>query len=515
MIFLDQAWSQADRDTYYWISQGSQIMSYDIFLNLEVAGGQELFRSDANSERYGLIPQPAQPGINPDALPIGVTKTVLTEGPYKGETVGLNCAACHNGQLNYKGKKIRIEGGINNAFDSMAYFFAGDDAMQATLADAAKFDRLATRIGATTPEAKAQLRKRFETEAARVHYYRTVTLATPVPFGPGRIDAFNLITTRMLATETGIAENWSSPRAPIKPPFVWNAPQGSWTQWSGTLQDPIDRNHGETLGVYASMDFRSKTPAEGLFDSSAQLLNLVKIEHLLDRLAPPKWPEEVFGKIDRAKAAEGKALFATHCASCHNAYPYTWTERRTSTASASSRWAWFRKPTWAPIRRSSTTRGRIPSPASWADSSRRRTRAQSIVPTPFMRGSLTRLSLGKAIEALKPTDAELLDMHGYRELPLPAATGAVVQGGAARRRVGDRPVPAQRLGAQPLRDADPGQRALEDVLARPRLRSGQGRRRHHRCLGKLRSSTPPCRAIRTSAIRSRTARAATASSVRC
>ena len=150
VIFLDQAWSQADRDTYYWIPQGSQVMSYDIFLNLEVAGGQELFRSDANSERYGLIPQPAQPGVNPDALPIGVTKTVLTEGRYKGEMVGLNCAACHNGQLNYKGKKIRIEGGINNAFDSMAYFFAGDDAMQATLADAAKFDRLAKNALSTT-----------------------------------------------------------------------------------------------------------------------------------------------------------------------------------------------------------------------------------------------------------------------------------------------------------------------------------------------------------------------------
>jgi len=77
----------------------------------------------------------------------------------RGETVGLNCAACHNGQLNYKGKKIRIEGGINNAFDSMAYFFAADDAMQATLTDAAKFDRLATRIGAASPDAKAQLRK--------------------------------------------------------------------------------------------------------------------------------------------------------------------------------------------------------------------------------------------------------------------------------------------------------------------------------------------------------------------
>ena len=33
----------------------------------------------------------------------------------------------------------------------------------------------------------------------------------------------------------------------------------------------------------------------------------------------------MFGKIDRAKAAQGKKLFASHCAECHNSYPYTWT----------------------------------------------------------------------------------------------------------------------------------------------------------------------------------------------
>ena len=33
---------------------------------------------------------------------------------------------------------------------------------------------------------------------------------------------------------------------------------------------------------------------------------------MLARLAPPKWPEEVFGKIDREKAAAGKALFVEH-----------------------------------------------------------------------------------------------------------------------------------------------------------------------------------------------------------
>jgi hypothetical protein len=55
VIYLNQAWSQEDREWYYQFSQGSSILPYDIFLNLEVAGGQELFRSDANSERYGLI----------------------------------------------------------------------------------------------------------------------------------------------------------------------------------------------------------------------------------------------------------------------------------------------------------------------------------------------------------------------------------------------------------------------------------------------------------------------------
>ena len=36
--------------------------------------------------------------------------------------------------------------------------------------------------------------------------------------------------------------------------------------------------------------------------------------------------QDVFGRIDRDKAKAGKALFIEHCASCHNAWPYRWTE---------------------------------------------------------------------------------------------------------------------------------------------------------------------------------------------
>ena len=58
IIYLNQAWSQEDREWYYHFSQGSAVLAYDIYLNLEVAGSQDLFRSDANSVRYGLIPDP-------------------------------------------------------------------------------------------------------------------------------------------------------------------------------------------------------------------------------------------------------------------------------------------------------------------------------------------------------------------------------------------------------------------------------------------------------------------------
>ncbi len=172
VIYLDQAWSQADREAYYQAQQGSQVIAYDIFLNLEVANGQELFRSDANSDRYGLITQAPNPRTNPDGLPIGLTKTVMPEGRWKGETVGMTCSACHNAQLTYQGKKIRIDGGFNHTFDFMSYMFALDDAMQATLTDAAKFDRLAARVGASSPDAKSRvaqaLRKRCGASALRI-----------------------------------------------------------------------------------------------------------------------------------------------------------------------------------------------------------------------------------------------------------------------------------------------------------------------------------------------------------
>ena len=88
VVFLDQSWSDEDRLRYYNTSQGSAALSYDIFLNLEKATDQSLFRANENMTGYGLVPQPADPKYNPDGLPIGITRTIVTDGPWKGEWAG-------------------------------------------------------------------------------------------------------------------------------------------------------------------------------------------------------------------------------------------------------------------------------------------------------------------------------------------------------------------------------------------------------------------------------------------
>jgi hypothetical protein len=426
VIYLNQAWSQDDREWYYNFSQGSAVLSYDIFLNLEIAGGQDPFRSDGNLARYGLIPTTANK-YNPDALPIGITKTVVAaavKGWPAGEYVGPNCAACHEGQLDYKGKHVRIDGGISHTFDFQMLARGLDDALQATLTDTAKFDRLAARLRASDGDAKERLRKRLEAEAARVHEYATRTSVSPYPWGPGRIDALTMIQNRQMATLTNIPENTATPIAPVKPPFLWNAPQGLWTQWAGIIQDPINRNFGETVGVFLPIDLTSKSPEEGLFQSAAAIGELHRVEHQLGRLAPPSWPEDVFGKIDREKAKQGKAFFMTLCAGCHNAWPYTWTEPNTYGKR-------FILVGLVPQTYVGTDRTQFEAAKPFVFTGAvgnylpGEFKGKPMVPADLLFVVGQRPILERALSQLKLTEAQEADLHGYRELPTPTPPNQV------------------------------------------------------------------------------------------
>ncbi len=149
---------------------------------------------------------------------------------------------------------------------------------------------------------------------------------TPIVAGPGRFDCLGLIHNRVASNAMGVPENWAAVLAPTKLPFVWNAPQSSWVQWSGVAANPLARNAGEALGVFIQIDLTSKTPEEGLFNSTIDLKGQIQIEEVLRKLAPPKWPEDVLGAIDRTKAAQGQKLFAENCSECHSVWPHRWSE---------------------------------------------------------------------------------------------------------------------------------------------------------------------------------------------
>jgi hypothetical protein len=83
---------------------------------------------------------------------------------------------------------------------------------------------------------------------------------------------------------------------------------------------------GEVMGVFAKIDLTSKSPEDGLFESTVDLKGQMASEDLLRRLAPPKWPEEILGKIDQEKATKGQQLFAENCATCHSTWPHRWSE---------------------------------------------------------------------------------------------------------------------------------------------------------------------------------------------
>jgi hypothetical protein len=76
-----------------------------------------------------------------------------------------------------------------------------------------------------------------------------------------------------------------------------------------------------SLGCRRHAEFfdRNRQPLKGddRYPSSVRVRDLHLIEETLQRLAPPAWPEELLGPIDKPLAAKGRALFSENCAGCH------------------------------------------------------------------------------------------------------------------------------------------------------------------------------------------------------
>lgn len=110
--YLDQ-WSDTDRQTYYFTPQGTQVkgLHYDWFTALELPFSQQRFASPEYLARFGFLIDPNQKPTpnNPGNLPVGFARH---QNPGSADTfLDITCAACHTGELRFKGQAVRIDGG--------------------------------------------------------------------------------------------------------------------------------------------------------------------------------------------------------------------------------------------------------------------------------------------------------------------------------------------------------------------------------------------------------------------
>ncbi|MBA3582051.1 MAG: hypothetical protein H0W44_06300 [Gammaproteobacteria bacterium] len=332
-----QNWQPGEWHWWYHIQQGTSLFPYDWFVALEqptlswtVFGEVPLFSAPDYLGRFGFLPD-HESKINPDSLPVGFAKGDEFVDPYTDEAqtvLDLTCAACHTGQLNIRKDNkligVRIDGGpamidLQSFEKALGYSTVFTDKIPG------RFDRFAKRVLKENynDQTKAALKAKFsaflKTGLAEQKIIKDKKIY-PVEPGFARVDALGRIGNQVFGFQLNL-DNLRPADAPVTYPHLWDTSWFDWVQYNGSVQQPMGRSVGEALGVKAPIVLRGDK--KNHFKTSVHVENLHKIESLLAGSKPyaglraPAWPEQHFGKIDRDKAARGRALYEDYCQSCH------------------------------------------------------------------------------------------------------------------------------------------------------------------------------------------------------
>jgi len=321
VIYPDQGWTAADRETFYTTGQGSHMIRFDWFKALGQVDSDQPFMAD-QLKRYGYLRNDSSKNVND--LPVGfVVET-------KSGQLGMTCAACHVNQLEYQKDgqthAMRLDGAPTLA-DFQQFLVDFRAAARATIDNPARFDKFAHDVlGASYSTDKAgDLKKEFGEWVNQFVAFMDASLPDS-PWGPGRLDAFGMIFNRVAARDLKLEHapfnNFKPADAPVSYPFVWNASRQDRTQWNGGVPNGLyvqamARNTGEVFGVFADL-----TPhREGLLvkfgENSADFAGLQTLEEQIKKLLPPPWPRDLWPIKDEL-VAKGEALFKANCArGCH------------------------------------------------------------------------------------------------------------------------------------------------------------------------------------------------------
>ncbi len=294
---------------------------------------REKFMSNENLTRYGFIPS-EKSAINPDGLPIGIARTrfeTMDGVANKADALGFSCAACHTGQIKHGDTLYVVEGGPATV-DIGAAILGGQAALGQTILSSfipifnGRWERFvddALGPDANNPENVARLKDQL-LDVALYNFLQPAQVN--VTEGFTRLDALNRIGNRVFAWDAERNQNYAAPDAPVNFPHIWTTSWFKWVQYDASIMQPLIRNTGEAMGVYANVNMNAPLD-DARFSSSIPVDNLVWMEHWLGGSNPteeqefnglwgPEWPEE-FPPVDLALATRGEVLYKELCIRCH------------------------------------------------------------------------------------------------------------------------------------------------------------------------------------------------------
>jgi len=396
--WLEQNWSLKDRHWFHHASQGTATfpVPYNWFMALEqprlhLVSRPGMMKDSAYLERFGFIPSPQSiqtdvttlrrfgyanvyetaqvpdwstrwtPVENVDGLPVGFARMTGVVDPATGrreeDKIGLTCAACHTGQIQYKGVDVRFDGGPAMT-DLKKLELSTGLSIAYTLYVPFRFQRFANRVlGADASDAdrdalKQQLgaigkflidwqNKYNDTIKHKETWDKKVQKDTEEGFG--RLDALNRIGNQVFSQDfalsgvKGFEKNLHAQDAPVSYPAIWTVPWFKFAQYDASIEQPLIRNAGESLGVTALLNLSNAYPEDRLLRSSVHIRTLGWIEDMLrgpdpfkaadptaekkfgGLLAPP-WPAQVLDdawKLKPDRVERGRAVYNEMCAGCH------------------------------------------------------------------------------------------------------------------------------------------------------------------------------------------------------
>ena len=327
-VFVDQGpdWTSETRAAFYVQDQGSRIMPLSWMRALKQSNGDS-FMADSLA-RFGYLPNPDNGETD---IPVGFTTAKDLAGK---ASIGMTCSACHTREIDVNGTQYRLDGGPA-IVDFQDFLLGIDQSINAVLQIESEFVEFAAKVlGSSASDTKVEELK-LAVDAWYIRYHTLIERSLTKPgWGPSRLDAVSMIFNRLTGLDIGedhlhlIPDNIYPANAPVRYPFLWNAARQDKTQWPGFADNGnailgLARNLGEVYGVFGEFH---PVKENGFFElnrnyltnNSANFDGLKKLEDLIWKIGPPKWPWQ----LKPALVAKGKQIYnrstdENGCQECH------------------------------------------------------------------------------------------------------------------------------------------------------------------------------------------------------